>query len=380
MIKARLRTASILSVLLLVIAFGCGRVVETATLSGSLEIRDGFYVLHLWGSPQEMGRAHGTLLKNQISELIQKYLYEGVLNDFGIPWPFLVLEAKKFEAALPQDFKTELHAIAEGAGISYDEILVGQLIVDLAAYGSTSFVAKGGATAAEAVIQGSNIEWTDYNNSLRDNLVIIYYEPDEGNKFVSLSYAGGAGVLIGMNEKQIASSITVIDAGYNPPGLAAAANLRRMLQYGDNLDQAAASLIADDRTRGYTVPLSCGSPEGILVMELSPYHYYTREAESTFEALVSANHFISSEMLPYQDSSSAESLARYARLMELVSGNYGSITASLAKIFMSDQTGTHPINSNLVIYSTVLLPKDLSFWVSKGPVSSEAAYVSFSLE
>jgi len=379
----------LITLLLIATAAGCGRVVTTPQpVNGTLETINGFYVLHVWGSPAEMGRAHGTLLKTQIANLIQGYLINGLVKDFGIPWAMIVQFARFYEAGMPEDFKAELHGIAEGAGIDYDEVLVGQLIVDLTALAvasatieSSSFLAKGGATSGEVVIHGANIEWADYNNALRDNLVIIYYEPSEGNKLVSLSYAGGAGVLIGMNEKHIATSVTAINAGASFEGIAMTANLRRMLQYSNNLSEAADNLISIDRTCGYTVPVSCGNPEGIFVMELSPKHFMKREA-GTLEVLVSTNHFISEEMIPYQlITSDVNSTRRWETLSSLVMQNYGSITDSPAKSFMCDRSEPHGdfINSDYVIYSTVLLPGDLTFWVAKGPVSSEAAYVSFSL-
>ncbi|MBI5078620.1 hypothetical protein HZB08_01170 [Candidatus Saganbacteria bacterium] len=381
----------ILEILLFAAAVGCGTQVTTVPpLTGSLEIKNGFYVLRLRGTPEEMGRAHGTLLKTQIADLLQKYLRDGALKKYGISWPLLVSMAKNYESGMPEEFKAELRGIAEGSGLSYEEILLGQVVMDLsvirlsslAAVGCSGFIAKGKAASNEALVHGANIEWEDYDNSLRDNLAVIYYEPSAGNKFVALSYAGGAGVLIGMNEKQIASSISAISAGTNFGGIATLANLRKMLQYSNNLTEAANKLTASDRTCGYTVPVSCGSPEGFFVMELSPTHFSRREA-GTLEVLVSTNHFISEEMQPYQTASTeANSARRYATLLNLVMQNYGLINASLAKIFMSDKTEPHGdyINSDLVIYSTILSPGSLTLRVAKGPVKSESDYVSFSLE
>jgi hypothetical protein len=377
--------------LLIASATVCGRGGSTPTPSpsGSLEIKDGFYVLHLRGSAEEMGRQHGTLLKDQISEFLQDYLFDGILEKYGVPWSTVVWTARLYEAAMPEDFKTELEAIAEGAGVSYEAILVCQLGVDLpllitqaTTMGGTSFIAKGGATSGETVIHGANVELEDFNNSLHDHLTIIYYEPTDGNRFVSLSSPGSAGVVIGMNEKHLALSASVVEAGYDQTGLAASVNLRRTLQYSNTLSEAATFLAASTRTRGYAVSVSCGSPEGLFVTELSPNYDYKRET-GTFEALVSVDHFISQEMQPHQDGTSpADSIHRYDRLVELITQNYGSITGSSAQSFMSDRNDPHGdnINSDWVVYSSVLLPKELTFWVAKGPVSSEADYVSFSLE
>ena len=249
--------------LLIATAGGCGRIVTTTPpVNGTLETKNGFYVLHVWGSPEEMGRAHGTLLKSQISSLLQDYLINGIVKNSGIPWYVIVQTARLYETGMPAEFKAELQGIAEGAGVSYDEVLVGQLIMDLGdvksaltVIGSSSFIAKGGATSGEAVIHGSNIEWVDYNNSLRNNLVIIYYQPSAGKRFVALSFAGAAGVLIGMNEKHVAVSITAVPAGFNTSGIATMANLRKTLQYSNSLSEAAVSLTSYNRTQGYSAPV-----------------------------------------------------------------------------------------------------------------------------
>ena len=160
----------------------CGTQDSAPSPSGSLEIKNGFYVLHLRGSAEEMGRQHGTLLKDQISEFVQEYLFEGVVEESGVPWALLVWTARYYEAAMPEDFKTELQAIAEASGVSYEAILVSQLLGDIpditetTSMGGTSFIAKGEATSGETIIHGANVELDDFNGSLRDRLTIIYYE------------------------------------------------------------------------------------------------------------------------------------------------------------------------------------------------------------
>ena len=51
-------------------------------LTGStLEVRNGFYILHLWGKPYERGRAHGKLLREKIRESrITRYYGSFLLN------------------------------------------------------------------------------------------------------------------------------------------------------------------------------------------------------------------------------------------------------------------------------------------------------------
>jgi len=344
--------------------------------------------MHLHGTPQEMGRAHGALLKSQISSLIQDYIINGILKEYGVPFSMVAIMARRYEAGIPAECRTEMQALAEGAGVSYDEVLVGNLIVDLAdvvlslaPMGSSGFVAGGAATSGEAVVHGANIEWKDYNNALQKNLVIIYYEPDQGNKFVSLSYAGGIGVLIGMN-KHLSASISVVNAGVSTEAIPTTLNLRRLLQSSNNLADASANLIADNRTRGYNVPLA-GSQEGFFITELSPMHYKLRQPAATWEALVGTNHFVSEAMQPYQlATADANSVHRYDRLIDLIAQNYGLIDGSLAKTFMSDRNDPYGdyINSDSVVYSAVLLPEESAFWVAKGPVGNVADYVRFNLE
>ena len=43
--------------------------------AGRLELRDGTRVLFLYGTPEEMGRQHGELLKNEIHDVVDRILY-----------------------------------------------------------------------------------------------------------------------------------------------------------------------------------------------------------------------------------------------------------------------------------------------------------------
>jgi len=300
----------------------------------------------------------------------------------GLSWTEAVSLANTYENGLPEEFKTELQGIATGSGLSYEAILISQLTVDLAMGACSDFIVSGEATSDGSIIHCANLDWTDINNLLRDNLVIIYYEPSEGNKFVSLSIAGSAGVLAGMNENQLAMSITAIYAGSDLTGIPTMANIRRALQYCSNISSAETYLTEFNRTSGYTLSVSGGNPASMGVFEFAP-SYYKKRTIGTQEVLVSTNHFISSEMQPHQTYDTAGSLSRYNRLAELISQNYGSITTDLAKTFMRDQSGgssSNYINNSATVFSSIFLPQSLSFWIAKGPVSSTESYVNFTLE
>jgi len=113
----------------------------------TLEMRDGFYILHLYGTPRQRGQAHGRLLREQIlSCRIAPYfgaffrdLYRGStfakrlpsflsrrLGDLLEWWYYAPLEK-----LLLEETREELLGIAEAAGLDGKETLRAAVAPDL---------------------------------------------------------------------------------------------------------------------------------------------------------------------------------------------------------------------------------------------------------
>lgn len=107
-------------------------------------------VLH--GTPYEMGLQHGMLFKNRIHSLYTTLLTSSLLPylnreqpdiasamalyngpkyaDDKFSYEFLMDSAKSLEKYIPSDLVQEMHGVAEGSGMTYDRILLLNMLMD----------------------------------------------------------------------------------------------------------------------------------------------------------------------------------------------------------------------------------------------------------
>ena len=95
---------------------------ENSLNGGWLEERDGVKIIHLTGSSYDMGYQHGVLLKDEIQEnmraMFSLYEQEGwSYNDVLEVW-----EIQKHY--LPDEYKQEIQGMADGAGLSFEQVSV----------------------------------------------------------------------------------------------------------------------------------------------------------------------------------------------------------------------------------------------------------------
>ena len=191
-------------------------------------LRDGgdHKVLHVWGTHEEMGYAHGYLLADEASALAEGY----ILPMFGLP-------AAQYEMLrelvlpmfdIPSSLRTEAGALVEGmrdAGASLymddlgrdleaDDLLLANAASDLfgVSWQCSSISAWGQATAGDPVLAGElamarDLDW-DFGGGaadLREYGLVIAYEPtdDDEQRWVSVAFPGYIGCLSCVNESGI---------------------------------------------------------------------------------------------------------------------------------------------------------------------------------
>lgn len=173
---------------------------------GSLErLPDGQLVLHLAGSPYEMGFQHGRLLKDRAVGTMKKILdADGKFGDSPEYAAYQMMRPMMHEllrAHIPARFKEEMRGLADGAGVSYDDVEAGNLFP--AAFHCSGIALKGKATADGSLY---HVRILDYMTQLglQDCAVIIDQRPDGYRRWVNVGFAGFIGSVTGMNEAQVA--------------------------------------------------------------------------------------------------------------------------------------------------------------------------------
>jgi PKD repeat protein len=161
---------------------------------------DAITVLHVGGTHYEMGYWHGYLLGDQVranaASAIAVAELEGVTAEvwawaIAAMWPYV-----------PQDYLDEMRGLADGSGLTIEEVWKMHAIPDLSEYHCSAFAAMGAATVGGHDIQLRNLDW-GLEFGIQQHPLLVVYEPDNGNKYVNVSFAGFLGVIAGMSYQQI---------------------------------------------------------------------------------------------------------------------------------------------------------------------------------
>jgi len=324
--------------------------------------REGLSVIYLRGSPFEIGYADGALmqdkmhvLENEFAKMIQGYvpqhwLMEALKN-------YIVWRNRHLSEFIPVEYRTEIFAttfackdIHPEEGNFYNRLLnyhaahdVSYMMIDnpfiAHSAGCTAFGAWSNATANAHLISGRNFDW-EAAEVFSTNRVVEMFEPDGGIPFISLSWAGMAGVVSGMNRAGV--SVTINGAPSKLPseiGTPVAIVAREILQEAHDLDESL-KVLRDAKVFVSTIWLIGSRADGkFIVVEKTPATTNVREA--TGDTIVCPNHFETSALKDDARNTNymveATSVSREARMLELLKQNDGAIDPALAVKFLRDR-------------------------------------------
>ena len=204
-----LRTLAI-PLLLLLVARPPARA-ETKTIArcgrGFLEEVDGYKVLHVKGTPYEMGYQQGALLKDDIRELV-RFLFEVKAKELKVQVGGInVLNPRRAIGGIaatqkkyvPERFFEELRGVADGAGMDMQDVIVANFIPEL--FHCSGFALSGSATKDGTLYHGRVLDYgCDWR--LQEHAVLTVAEPEGKIPFVNVTYAGFIGSVTGMNARQ----------------------------------------------------------------------------------------------------------------------------------------------------------------------------------
>ena len=273
--------------------------------------REGLLVVHLQGSPLEMGYAHGVLLRGPMHTLENEFL-QMIRGYVPRHWvmealkDYVIFRNRHLSDFVPLNYRMEIYGTTLGCtdihpeeGSFYNRLLnyhaahdVSYMMIDnplVARAGCTAFAAWGGATENGHLLTGRNFDWEAAEVFSRDRVVILC-EPDGGIPFISLSWAGMAGAVSGMNRAGV--SVTLNGAPSSLPRETAtpvAMVARDILQQARNLDEALA-ILRRARVFVSTLWLVGSRADGkFVVVEKTPDSTQVRQPEG--DAIVCAESF-----------------------------------------------------------------------------------------
>eukprot|EP01114_Cavostelium_apophysatum_P018333 TRINITY_DN5657_c0_g1_i6.p1 TRINITY_DN5657_c0_g1~~TRINITY_DN5657_c0_g1_i6.p1 ORF type:complete len:445 (-),score=105.18 TRINITY_DN5657_c0_g1_i6:1206-2540(-) len=236
-----------------------------------------FYLAHVYGSPYEMGYAHGQLLKEELEDFVPAvWQHLDQIFDSNLPsWVspeiakwiaevgldvLLDLTADATSPYTPSYWFEEMKGLADGVNnataVTYDSVYKLSLLGELTKGGCSMFGAWGAALADVPeihLLQMRTLDW-DTGGPFPAYPTIVVYHPNEGHAFANVGWPGWVGSISGMSEVQTAISeigVLFTDNTWGEEsrfGYPFTYVLRDLLQFDNTVDDATNRLANTDRT------------------------------------------------------------------------------------------------------------------------------------
>lgn len=212
-------------------AAGCGQNAPhpDEKITEAIDRTNGIYYVELKGTPTEMGRRHGTLLRKQIRDQVADYRKE-VIKCFGEKNGNRVLEYVVKDSGFLRDIKeqlphvyAEMEGIAEGAGVPVTDILLINMYEEVYEGAPQELHIKplpplpqGKCTTLNCSgrkgLPNLNAQNLDYTPNLDGVQLVIHYTYPNGLKILLYTFAGQVGG-IGANSKGLSMVCNTLPEG-----------------------------------------------------------------------------------------------------------------------------------------------------------------------
>ena len=247
---------------------------------GYVETIEGTTVLHLRGTPYEMGYQHGALAKEKAKKVEAGFnqLLERAKQEVGLPTfaSKLILDVvyRLSMKHIPGRLQREMEGIADGAGIDLQTIHRLHAVSEVTERHCSVFAVWGKATQDGKMYFGRNLDWM-MDSGMQDAAALILYEPEEKGMipFASAGYVGLVGVLSAMNMDGVAiGQIGAVSRDQSFAGLPLMLVMRRVVEECHNVDEATAILTKVKRTVGYNYVVADAKANTARAYETCAHH------------------------------------------------------------------------------------------------------------
>lgn len=331
---------------------------------------NGYPVLELSGTPEEMGEAHGRLLRGTIRRVLADVLRPqeepGRYND--------IIEGTQVMECYQQDeYRREMRALAEAAGVDYIDVVALQLFGDAERgktpsgeapadppYQCSNYAAFGPATRTGECIVGRNFDYW-YADVARYASLIIHYRPAAGRSFITISWAGVINGWSLMNDAGlVAANNNAFSANESLAGISTCFLQRLIVENAATVEEGIAIARRGPRAVGTIMLLAGGDPPDAVELEFDHKMFAVRRAVQGY--VLATNDFrVLGHKRPLGPNDST--FGRYARLLGLIKKNHGKIDRSM-NLAAAEGVPLDYIN----LHSVQFFPGDLTFSLSMGRV------------
>lgn len=329
---------------------------------GYLETVDGYHVLHLKGTPEQMGYQHGVLLKKPIRENVEFLLNEALDEDIQIG-KFKITSTMiasvllgAFDKKVPQHFVEEMNALAKGAQLPEWKIKTTNLIPEMMHCSGFALLSK--ATAQNKLYHGRVLDY-GVKLKLQNHAVLIIQEPDGKVPFVNVSYAGFIGSVTGMNLAKI--SIGEMGGGGvgQWDGIPMSFLVRMVLEDTRTLDEALAVFQDNPRTCEYYYVIADANADTAVGIKAIP---------ETLE-IIRPGQLHPQLQHPVENTVIMSDGDRYNNLARLIAEGYGKFTQASAIRLMDA-----PVAMNSNLHNALMVPEDAVIYVANAHPDESPAW------
>jgi len=330
---------------------------------GRLELHDGTRVLFLEGSPEEMGRQHGMLVKKQVRDLVDHILYGVGVGSSVLKgqWVFGEIEnaQKRLNQFIDERYFREMDALADAVGIERQEARLANFFPEL--FHCSGFAIFGKATEDGRLYHGRVLDYMR-GMGMEQNAAVIVFKPDQGNAWVNVGYAGFIGSVTAMNEKQIAIGEMGGRGEGNWDGKPMAELVREVMEKANTLDEAVEIMRKGPRTCEYYYVISDAKSKKAVGIAATP---------EKFEIVLPNQ---AHPLLPHaiQDAVLMSAGDRYEELARRVQEGFGKFDAQRARDLMR-----RPVCMTSNLHCALFAPDTLEFWVANADSQNVAAHTRY---
>lgn len=330
---------------------------------GRLENHDGTRVLFLKGTPEEMGEQHGKLLKREVKDLVSRVLYGvGVGSSFAKGrWFFGEIEdcQARIQPFVGDRFLREMDSLAKASGHDREELRLANFFPEL--FHCSGFCLFGDATEGGHMYHGRVLDYMK-GIGLEPNATVIVHQPDQGNAWVNISYAGFVGSVTAMNEKHLSMGEMGGRGEGQWDGKPMAQLVREVMESASTLDEAIAILRQGPRTCEYYYVIADGNKKTAVGIAATPTTFAVIRPGESYQGLPQAIH----------DAVLLSAGNRYQELAKRVQASHGKFTAASARELM-----TRPVCMTSNIHSVLFCPDTLDFWVANADEANPASHCRY---
>ncbi len=325
-------------------------------------------VVFFAGTPEQMGRAHGTLLTDDVRQLTERVLYlVGAADSLQSGVWFLDRMAEIEQRTLPhipKRFLEECDALSDAAGVSRRDGRYANLFPE-------RFHCSGVAVRGKATVDGRvlHARVLDYMRDIRlqDHAIVAVFLPEGYNTWVSLGYAGFVGTVTAMNSRGLAMGEMGGGGVGDWDGMPMSLLMREVMERAATVEEGLQILRETPRTCEYYYVLSDKS-RAIASVRCTPTEFMVLGPGQQHERLP----HVPKDTVFISGPGRAEALS--GRLVE----HYGQIDpARLIEIIK------RPVAMTSNLHNAVFAPETLEMWFAdagRHTLACDEPYAHFSLE